>query len=81
MLVAAAAAAAAGCAGDDGTQRDHSAQPRQHTNASGNGHHASAGASRPNEGGAPGLFRQPRPGAPSNKPKRFRGGAPKRMGA
>ena len=70
----------------DGTQRDHSAQPRQHTNANGNGHHASSGASRPdanrsNEGGAPGLFRQPRPGAPSNKPKRFRGGAPKRMGA
>ena len=73
----------------DGTQRDRSAQHRSHAPAGGNGHHgsngnsqrASEGTERNGNGGAPALFRPARPNGGTGKPKRFRGGAPRRMGA
>jgi ATP-dependent RNA helicase RhlE len=60
---------------------DRSAPHRSSAPANGAGRRSADGAERNDNCGAPALFRQPRPGAPSNKPRRFRGGAPKRMGA
>jgi ATP-dependent RNA helicase RhlE len=78
--------------GRGGERRDDRRQPERHpprdrdhrahgANNHG-GHHAPASdtAERREAGGAPALFRPARPNGAGGKPKRFRGGAPRRMG-
>jgi ATP-dependent RNA helicase RhlE len=67
--------------------RDRSPEPRAHGPASHGGRQTSApahashgGTERRDTGGAPALVRPARPNGAGGKPKRFRGGAPRRMG-